>query len=73
MFFKSFSFKYFILIISLTLKSVKSQILFIQGKGKLCVIGSHMIFSDQYIDKEENNKLQVINLYFLLIVFYKFL
>jgi len=29
-----------------------------KDKGKLCVIGSHMIFSDQYIDKEENNKLQ---------------
>ena len=30
-----------------------------QGKGKLCVIGSHQIFSDQYIDKEENYKVQV--------------
>lgn len=30
----------------------------VKGKGKLCVIGSHMIFGDQYIDKEENNKLQ---------------
>lgn len=29
-----------------------------QSKGKLCVIGSQHIFSDQYIDKEENSKIQ---------------
>ena len=34
--------------------------LFFQGsKGKLSVLGSVHIFSDQYLDKEENNKVQV--------------
>lgn len=28
------------------------------SSGKLCVIGSYRIFHDQYIDKEENSKLQ---------------
>jgi len=29
------------------------------GKGKLAVLGSAHIFTDQFIDKEENSKLQV--------------
>ena len=35
-------------------------IFFVQStKGKLAVIGSVHIFNDQYIDKEENSKVQV--------------
>ncbi len=30
------------------------------GLGKLVVMGSAHMFSDQYIDKEENNKLQEV-------------
>ena len=30
------------------------------GQGKLVVIGSTHVFSDQYLDKEENNKLQEV-------------
>jgi len=29
------------------------------GKGKLAVLGSCHMFSDQYIDKEENSKILV--------------
>eukprot|EP00794_Sanderia_malayensis_P004664 gene4664-5273_t len=36
-----------------------------QSKGRLAVIGSSHIFSDQYLDKEENNKVQDIILRWL--------
>jgi len=32
------------------------------GKGKLAVLGSCHMFSDQYIDKEENSKILVSQL-----------
>lgn len=40
---------------------VTHNLLFLQsGLGKLVVMGSAHIFSDQYLDKEENSKLQEV-------------
>lgn len=38
---------------------MKDVICLVKEAGKLVVLGSCHMFSDQYIDKEENNKIMV--------------
>ena len=50
-------------------KWYKCMFYFQHGKGKLAVLGSVHMFSDQYIDKEENSKLLVRNLLYICLLY----